>query len=291
MAVAAVQHEVIAHWQLLDLGMTRRAIQYRIERRRLHALFKGVYAVGRPQVSERGYWMAAVLACGPVAALSHGGAAALFTFGAAGPVIEVSVPEDVRRRGIRVHHRKAWARLELTTEDGIPVTTPIQTLIDLAIDLSDAELERAVNAADRLELERFDDLAGRLAAMPPGRGIARLRRLLARHTLTLTDSELERMFLPIARSAGLPQPCTQVWLDGYRVDFYWPHLGLVVETDGLRYHRTPATQARDLARDQAHVAAGRTCLRFTHAQVAYDASSVERILARVAATCRRSTRR
>ena len=90
---------------------------------------------------------------------------------------------------------------------------------------------------------------------------------LDRRTFTLTDSELERRFLPLARQAGLPRPQTGRCVNGYRVDFYWPDLGLVVETDGLRYHRTPAQQARDRRRDQAHAAAGLTALRFTHAQV------------------------
>ena len=75
------------------------------------------------------------------------------------------------------------------------------------------------------------------------------------------------MFLRLVRSAALPEPETQCHLNGFRVDFYWPDLGLVVETDGLRYHRTPAQQTRDHARDQAHMAKGLTALRFTHAQV------------------------
>jgi very-short-patch-repair endonuclease len=105
---------------------------------------------------------------------------------------------------------------------------------------------------------------------------------------TLTDSELERLFLPIANAAGLPKPLTRHRLHGYRVDFFWPKLGLVVETDGLRYHRTPATQTRDRERDQLLTAAGLTVLRFTHAQVRYQP---KRVQTRLASTAKRLMRR
>ena len=98
----------------------------------------------------------------------------------------------------------------------------------------------------------------------------------------LTDSELERRFLPIARRAGLPPPQTGRPVNGFKADFFWPELGLVVETDGLRYHRTPIQQTRDRVRDQAHAAAGLTPLRFTHTQVAYEPDHVEGTLRAVA---------
>ena len=98
----------------------------------------------------------------------------------------------------------------------------------------------------------------------------------------LTESELEQLFLPIARRAGLGLPITRALVNGFKVDFYWPELGLVVETDGLRYHRTPAQQARDRIRDQTHSAAGLTPLRFTHAQVRFETEYVEATVAKVA---------
>ena len=118
-------------------------------------------------------------------------------------------------------------------------------------------------------------------------GIAPLRRTLDRRTFTMTDTELERRFLPIARRVGLALPLTQVWVNGFKVDFYWPELGLVVETDGLRYHRTPAEQAADRLRDQTHTAAGLTPLRFTRAQVRYEPAHVEAVLDKVARRLRR----
>ncbi len=97
----------------------------------------------------------------------------------------------------------------------------------------------------------------------------------------LSDSEPERRFLPVARTAGLPKPLTRRLVNGFRVDFYWPDLGLVVETDGLRYHRTPAQQAKDRVRDQTHTAAGLTPLRFTHAQIAFEPARVAATLTAV----------
>jgi very-short-patch-repair endonuclease len=139
-------------------------------------------------------------------------------------------------------------------------------------------LERAVNEADRLGLVDPETLRAELQRYAHHPGIAVLRALLDDRTFVLTDSELERRFLPIARRAGLPRPETQIEVCGYRVDFFWPDLGLVVETDGLTYHRTPAQQARDRERDQAHVAAGMTPLRFTHSQVRFEPERMEETL-------------
>lgn len=100
--------------------------------------------------------------------------------------------------------------------------------------------------------------------------MGKLRDLIDRRTFRLTDSELERRFLSLVEAAGLPMPQTGRRLNGFKVDFFWPDLGLVVETDGLTYHRTPAQQGRDLVRDQAHTAAGLSRLRFSHAQVRFE---------------------
>jgi very-short-patch-repair endonuclease len=111
----------------------------------------------------------------------------------------------------------------------------------------------------------------------------------ARRANHLTTTELERLFLPLALEAGLPIPQTQTWLDGYRVDFYWPDLGIVVEADSLRYHRTPFKQASDKRRDNAHAGSGLTTLRFTHGQICHEPGYVRATLAG-AARLRRGTR-
>ena len=112
-------------------------------------------------------------------------------------------------------------------------------------------------------------------------GLTKLRETLDRRTFVLTDSDLERRFLALARKGRLPVPETGRRVNGFKVDFFWPALGLVVETDGLTYHRTPTQQARDRLRDQAHTASGLTPLRFTHAQVRYEPDHVERTVASV----------
>ena len=138
-----------------------------------------------------------------------------------------------------------------------------------------------INEADKLELIDPERLRNRLDTLSSRPGLGRVRRLLDRLTFVLTDSELEALFVPIARRSGLPSPHTGAIVNGFRVDFYWPELGLVVETDGLRYHRTPAAQTRDRLRDQAHTVAGSTALRFTHHQIRYEPGYVQATLSAV----------
>ena len=289
-ALAASQGGVVTRSQLLDLGFSAKAIRHRLAKGRLHLLYRGVYAVGRPEVTRPGRRMAAVLACGPGAALSHEAAAQQWAIRPYKPgPIEVSLPAGRRARhpGIVIHRRQNLAA-DVTRHHGILLTSPVRTLIDLATRLPPRQLEAAINEADKLDLVDPESLRTALEDRAAQPGVAPLRRLLDRRTFTLTDSELERRFLPLARRAGLPRPETGRQLNGFRVDFHWPDLRLVVETDGLRYHRTPAQQARDRLRDQAHAAAGLTPLRFTHAQIRWEPGHVEWTLASVA---RRLSRR
>lgn len=170
----------------------------------------------------------------------------------------------------------------MTTEYGIPVTTPVQTLIDMALRLDRRGIERMINEADKYNLAQPPGIRRALEQRAGEPGVARLRHILDCRTFRLTKEELERRFLPLATEAGLPVPLTGQFVNEFEVDFYWPDLGLVVETDGLRYHRTPAEQARDRLRDQAHTAAGLIQLRFTHEQVRYEPGYVRRILAQTA---------
>jgi very-short-patch-repair endonuclease len=277
------QHGIVTRSQLLALGLTRKAIQHRIERGRLHPLWRGVYAAGRPEITRRGRWMAAVLACGPAALLSHRSAASLWGLvrDDAGPEVVVPYEACRRRAGIRVHRRVDLASERRKAIDGIPVTDLVSTLIDVAACLRLPQTERAVNEADRLGLIDPESLRLAVEKAPhrPGRG--RLLSMLEVDTFALTDSELEGRFLRLVRRAGLPSPRTQAWLNGFRVDFHWPDLGLVVETDGLRYHRTPGQQKRDRHRDQTHAVAGLTTLHFTAAQVRFEPDEVVAVLSAV----------
>jgi very-short-patch-repair endonuclease len=166
----------------------------------------------------------------------------------------------------------------LTREYGIPVTTPVQTLIDMSLRLDRSGVERMINEADKYNLAHPPQLRAALEARAGDKGAAKLRHILDRRTFRLTKEELERRFLPLAREAGMSTPLTGQFVHEFEVDFYWPDLGLVVETDGLRYHRTPAEQAQDRLRDQTHTAVGLTPLRFTHEQVRYEPEHVLTIL-------------
>jgi very-short-patch-repair endonuclease len=284
-ALVKRQHGVVTRGQLLSLGYTADAVKHRIWTGRLHPVRRGVYAVGRSQLSCHGIWMAAVLSCGSRAVLSHVSAAALWGIRdqESGPIeVSVPAPREPLRPGIVVHRRAGLRSEHVTARLGVPVTTLVRTLVDMAMHLPADQLERAVNEADKRDLTNPEALRAALDDFGRGPGAGILRRTLDRRTFMITDSELERRLLPLARKAGLSAPQTGASVNGYRVDFYWPDLGLVVETDGLRYHRTPAQQARDRMRDQAHAAAGLTTLRFTHAQVTGDPGHVQATLTAVA---------
>jgi very-short-patch-repair endonuclease len=280
------QHGVVARRQLLELGMGSEAVRWRVREGRLHPVHRGVYAVGRPELSQEGRWMAAVLACGPGAVLSHLSAAALWKIRRAGQdAIQVSLHAAVVRRphGIEVHRSRTLTGEDLTTHCAIPVTAPTRTLIDLATVLSANQLEAAVNEADVLDLIDPEALRAELVGRKGQPGIRPLRALLEKHTYRLNTTELERRFLRIVKRAGLPLPDTQVETAG-RTDFFWRDLNLVVEADGWRYHRTPARQARDNRRMQQHALAGRTAVRVSHHEIRYEARRVTGMLAALAAT-------
>jgi very-short-patch-repair endonuclease len=245
--------------------------------------------------------MAAVLACGGdlgtdvevqirpgagglrAVALSHDSAAALLQIGRESESrFEVSTILDAGRRvpGVTIHRRSALWPAAISSYDGIPVTSPVQTLIDLATRHDQRVMERSINEADGLRLVRTDDLRKALDDHPGERGVARLRAILDRRTFRYTRTELERAFLQLARAAGLPVPQTSVYVNGHEVDFYFPTLNLVVETDSLTYHRTPAQQTKDRERDQDHFVARVGQLRFSHAQIKYDPDRVTRLLRR-----------
>jgi very-short-patch-repair endonuclease len=277
------QHGVATRRQLLDLGYSAHAIDHRIATGRLHPVYRGVFAVGRPELTVYGRWMAAVLSCGDDAVLSHTAAAALWGIHHRASAIHISVPKHVMRErtGI-VTHRRTLRPEDITTRYNIPVTTPIATLIDLAAQLARDDVEQAINEADQAGLTNPQAIRSALDDMPRRPGVATLRKLLDRRTFRFTRSQLERWFRPIAHRAGLPTPETRCYVNGFEVDFHWPELGLVIDTDGLTYHRTPAQQAEDRLRDQVHTAAGLTPLRFTHAQIRYEPNRVGAVLRAVA---------
>jgi very-short-patch-repair endonuclease len=291
--LAGLQHGVVARWQLLELGFNAREIEHRVTRGRLHLIARGIYAVGWPRLTRERRWMVAVLACGEGAMLSHRSAAALWEIGTEKRgVIDISVARrcELRRPGLRVRGRPTLAADDIVSRDGIAVTSPVQTLVDVATELDPLAVERAVNEADKRDLIDPETLRLALADYAGQPGAPLLRRILDRRTFRLSDSDLEILFRPIAAAAGLPSPHSKQSVNGFEVDFFWPELGLVVETDGLRYHRTPSTQARNAKRDRAHVLAGMTPIRFTHYEIKYERPSVRAELERAAAMLRERIR-
>ena len=275
------QYGAVARWLLLERGYNADAINHKIETKWLYPIFRGVYAVGRPQLCRLGMLMAAVLACGRSAVVSHDSAAALWGIWRYIGEIHVSVFARTTREhpGIRVHRR---VHIDATTHHGIPVTTPTATLIDFAATHPRNEVEAALNEADVRGLIKLEALRAELDNTPRRPGLSKLKTTIDRRTFTFTRSELERAFVPIARRAGLTNVLTRVYVNGYEVDFFARDHGLVIETDGGTFHRTPAQQAADRRRDQTHTAAGLTPLRFTHGQIRYERAYVFETLRTVA---------
>jgi very-short-patch-repair endonuclease len=259
-------------------------IDHRVATGRLHLISRGIYAVGRRELTPDGRWMAAVLVCGDGAMLSHLSAAQLWGIGYEWQErIDLSVRRkcEIRRTGLKVRSRPSLDARSITRRRGIPVTDPVQTLIDLATELHPLRLERAVNEADKLDLVDPETLRRALDTRKGEPGVKRLATLLDRHTFRLSDSDLEIYFRPLALAAGLPFPLTKQWVLDHEVDFWFPDQDLVVETDGLRYHRTPAQQARMVKRDQTHTSAGLRVLRFTHWQIAHAPDEVTAVLRKI----------
>jgi very-short-patch-repair endonuclease len=244
------QHGVVATWQLLALGLSHQDIYYRGRVGRLHRIHRGVYAVGYRTLTRHGHWMAAVLAYGPDAVLSHRSAAALWGMGPGFWKFEVTTPDARRsRKGFRAHTATLHPD-DITTHDGIPSTSVARTILDLAAPLNQDALAHLIEAADRRE--RFDlrALDRAIARRPRAAGVVRVRNVLAAYRGTAdTRSKLERDFRALIAKAGLPEPQYNVLLAGLTVDVYWPQWKLVVELDGEPYHNNPRAFEDDRIRD------------------------------------------
>ena len=269
--VAARQHGVVSRGQLLSLGLARGAIQRRLEAGRLHLVHPRVYAVGHTAVAGRGLWMAALLACGPGALLSHLSAAALWgLLQTTGQLIDVSVPDrrDRSLRGIRLHRPRSLPGSDATTHEGIPTTTVARTLLDLAGVVDERRLTRAWENAERLRLLDVKAVQRLLGEHPNRRGTKALRALVrAHHEPQHTRSELESLFLDLCRQHGLEPPAVNTLVEGFEVDTLWRAHKLIVELDGYDFHRTRQAFERDRQRDAALQLAGYRVVRFTHRRV------------------------
>jgi len=275
-ALAGRQQGVVSAAQLPGLGVTQRMIDRRITAGRLHRIHHGVYAVGHPNLGPEARWMAATLACGAGAVLSHRSAAALLGIrDSAGSRIEVSSPRRVgrSRAGILVHSGGSLTAADVVEIRGIPCTAVARTVIDLAAVLDRSGLEYAIHRA-QLRPWSFDlgEVAALLDRCRGRRGTAQLRSLLGRPA-GLSDSDaksrLERAFLRLCREARLPMPRVNAWIPlsipagGLEVDFTWPDRKLAVETDSSSFHGTARARRNDPARDRALTLAGWRVARYT----------------------------
>lgn len=279
--IAARQHGAISVEQLYALGFGRGAVRRRVERGRLHARYRGVYAVGHGRLGSRGELWAALLACGGIdaAVLSHRTAAGLWDLmpPPAGAIDVTSLRRSASVPGLRVHRSRTLTPAEITTLDGLPITTPSRTLIDLQDQLTPHRLRRVVHRAEHLRL--LD--AGTLTPSP-GRRSRALRaaaQSLATHDPKITRTEIEERFLALVDHAGLPEPQVNTLLHGYEVDFLWPAHHLIAETDGAATHLTATAFETDRARDAALLLHGYRVVRFTWRQVIDQPQGVAAILA------------
>ena len=281
--LARRQHGVVARSQLAGIGLGRGAISLRIARGRLHEVHRGVYAVGHLILTDEGRWMAAVLAGGPGAVLSHTSAAAHWGVRPSQTaVVDVTTDQQRSRPGLRFHC-SALLTDEVTVRDGIPVTTVPRTLFDLAAVVSPGQLNRAVNEAQVLRLWdslSLEDLHNRHPRRP---GAAALKEILATQDgARITRSELEDRFIAFLDSEGLPRPATNVpmqlggaWIE---VDCVWREQRLIVELDGHATHGTRSAFETDRARDRALVAAGWRVIRITWHQLQDEPDALTRDL-------------
>lgn len=278
--LAARQHGVVSLADLAGAGLGRGAIAHRVRVGRLHVVHRGVYAVGHPTLTREARRLAAVLACGPSALLSHRSAAAHWELRpSSATVVDVTIASRAGRRprpGLRVHRpARRLAAADADGHRGIPITSVPRTLIDLAEIVSSASLARAVERADELALFDLTAMRSGIARHPNRRGSARLAAVLeAQRDDVLTRSELEAMFLALCATHALPPPAVNARVQGHEVDFLWPQQRLVAETDGHRHHGTRAAFERDRARDAQLLVAGYRVVRFTYAQVRDEAAAV-----------------
>jgi very-short-patch-repair endonuclease len=269
-AIAERQYGVISRSQLLAVGIGETGVRERLRTHRLIRLHRGVFAVGHRVLRRQGHLLAAVMACGPGAVLSHASAAALWNYAG-----------RVKRSGVRVHRSGRLSPDEITVHERIPLTTVARTLLDLADVLPAQALKRAVNEEEYL---RLLDMTSLIAAVQnnPGRRGAKLPRA-AQGPPDLTQSDLEQRFLELVARHGLPRPHVNTRIAGYEVDFAWPDAALIVETDGFAAHGTRKAFVADRLRDRRLRRAGFEVVRLTSDDLAYEAeivADVEALLSR-----------
>ena len=267
-ALARKQHGYIKRSQLLELGLTARAIDYRIQVGQLIPVYAGVYAVGHIPLGQEARAHAAVLACGDGAVLSHGSAAALWKYVKHWPRhFEVIATWDRRRQGIKVHRTKTLTRRDITRQLGVPVTSPARTVFDMATRFkTDAALTRFVNDARLTYTFHLGSLAELLARHQRHPATKRLMPLVQARA-GMTRSELEDLFVDFARRYGLPQPTINARRGRREPDILFPEERVIVEIDSWEFHGDRASFERDRDRDADHLADDLLTVRVTEGRL------------------------
>lgn len=260
------RHRVIDRRGLHELGITDRMIRVRERRGQLHPHWRGVWSIGSADLTPEGRCLAGALAVGRDAVISHHSAGGLWLIRDLGfGDIELSVPRDVvDRRGLAIHWSTTLHGPAVTTRRGVPITSVPRTLLDLADVLGPQALEDAIDRALTRRLLLGPPMERTLNAAVGRHGVPALREALG---LTLTRSELERLFLGHVRGWDLPAPETNIALGGWEVDCWWPQQRLAVELDGWRFHRTRRSFEADHDRDLELRAHGIHVLRLTYRQL------------------------
>jgi very-short-patch-repair endonuclease len=268
-ALATRQYGVIARFQLIAIGLSDDAIDRWLASGRLHRLYPGVYAVGHISVAREGRWLAAVLAGGADAVLSHRSAAALWGIRRYEGRPEITVrPGQRARRGV-IARRSSLQPDEVTVERGVPATSVGRTIIDLGSVMNEHQLEKAIREAEYLRLFDLVELSRLLERHPRRTGTAALRRAIrsASESRNRTRSDLEDLFIDLLLKANLPTPeiNAAIELDTVTIegDAVWRDRKLVVELDGWQAHGTRSAFEQDRERDLALAAAGWVCARIT----------------------------
>lgn len=277
--VAASQHGVVAYYQLMRLGLLRHHVQHRVRNGYLRRVHHGVYAVGHAPLTAHGRWMAAVLACGPGALLSHRDAAALWDLRATRRrAIDVTGARSLKgHEGIALHRPRRLHPDDRAEVDGIPVTSVARMLLDFAEVASLRQLDRLVEQTELrglFDLRAIDTLLERSCGR---RGVPHLQRAIAgaRPFVPFTRSELERAFADLCRGSGR-EPAMNVWVAGHEADALFAAERLVVEIDGVAVHGTRQAKRRDPMRDAALQIAGYRILRVSEEWLRSDPAGVAR---------------
>jgi len=258
--LAESQYGKVSRAQLLELGLGEKAIDHRVAKGWLRPDFRSVYSLGHRPESRESRWMAAVLHGGEGAVLSHWSAATLLRMrSGAGPRTHVTTPRKRRSSAAVTFHCAHLPPDEVTEDNGIPITTPARTLLDLAPLLPSPVLARMVEAAP----DRGAHLAKLLERYPRRRGVPKLRTIMA-EAQPMTRSDLEAKLLDAIARAGLPRPQVNVVVEGYEVDFAWREHALIAEVDTYMTHGSRIAFERDRERDRKLAIAGWTVVRITN---------------------------